>query len=149
MNERRPERRQEQERAEKPALSAADLKQIIQSYDYAATQALVRSAQQWGVYLQQNKLQSSQIRTLFSSVRQIEMQWRTAAPGSPEERSAVTQLVLLKPKLEYQAGRNPEVRPLADLLSPAIDLVGENRAHFQRFVDFFEAIVAYHKDKKE
>lgn len=143
------DRRREQERLDKPALSDADLKRIIQSDDYAATQGLVLSAQQWGSYLQQNGLESSQIRTIFSTVRQIEMMWRGAKPGSSEERGAVTQLILLKPKLEYQAGRNQAVRPLADLLSRAIDQVGERGDYFQRFVDFFEAIVAYHKDKKD
>lgn len=143
------DRRREQDRPVQPTLSDAELKRIIQVDDYAATQLLVQTAQKWGLYLQQHGLQSTQIRTVFSSVRQIEMLWRTAEPGSADERSAITQLVLLKPKLEYQAQRHEEVRPLANLLSPAIDFVGEKRENFQRFADFFEAIVAYHKDEKK
>jgi len=125
----------------------ADLQRIIQREDYESAAALVKTAEQWGGYLKDNKLKTSQIRTIFASVRQIEMLWPVNAPDSADARSAMTQLVLLKPKLAYQAGRTEEVKPLADLLTRAIDLVGEDRANFQRFMDFFEAILAYHKAK--
>ena len=46
----------------------------------------------------------------------------------------------------YQAARERGggVKELTNVLTPAIDLVGENRNRFQNFVDFFEAILAYH-----
>ena len=34
---------------------------------------------------------------------------------------------------------------LKQVLTQAIDLVGRDRARFTRFVEFFEAIMAYHK----
>ena len=55
------------------------------------------------------------------------------------------ELILLKAKMAYQGYRTSEVKGLVDVLTDSIDLVGENRDHFQRFVDFFEAILAYHK----
>ena len=133
--------------AQRQAPPDADLQRIIQRDDYEAAAALVKAAEQWGGFLKDNDLKTSQIRTIFASVRQIEMLWPVSAPDSADARSAITQLVLLKPKLAYQAGRNDEVKPLADLLTRAIDLVGEDRANFQRFMDFFEAILAYHKAK--
>jgi len=41
--------------------------------------------------------------------------------------------------------RGQAVGQLVSVLSPAIDLVGDDRERFERFVEFFEAILAYHK----
>ena len=54
------------------------------------------------------------------------------------------ELLLLKPKLAYQAAREEKVKPLADVLEVAIDQVDGRRERFQRFVELFEAILAYH-----
>jgi CRISPR-associated protein Csm2 len=53
-------------------------------------------------------------------------------------------LLLLQPKLEYQARRQKEVKGLKDVLILAIEQVKGNRERFVRFVEFFEAILAYH-----
>jgi CRISPR-associated protein Csm2 len=91
------------------------------------------------------QLTTAQIRNVFGTVRQIEMSWGPRASES-ERKHAARQLLLLKPKLAYQARRQrgKGVQDLADVLIPAIDLVGEDREQFQNFVDFFEAILAYH-----
>jgi CRISPR-associated protein Csm2 len=91
------------------------------------------------------QLTTAQIRNVFGTVRQIEMSWGPRASES-ERKHAARQLLLLKPKLAYQARRQrgKGVQDLADVLIPAIDLVGEDRERFQNFVDFFEAILAYH-----
>lgn len=90
-------------------------------------------------------LATAQIRTIFGKVRLIEMNWPLFGDVDGQKASkALRDLILLKPKLRYQAERKNEVRDLAELLSQAIDLV-TNRDEFQRFVDFFEAILAYHK----
>ena len=92
-----------------------------------------------------SQLTTAQIRNVFGTVRQIEMSWGLRASES-ERRHAARQLLLLKPKLAYQAKRQrgKGVADLGNVLIPAIDLVGEDRERFQRFVDFFEAILAYH-----
>jgi len=91
------------------------------------------------------QLTTAQIRNVFGTVRQIEMSWGPRASESGRKHAA-RQLLLLKPKLAYQARRQrgKGVQDLADVLIPAIDLVGEDRERFQNFVDFFEAILAYH-----
>jgi len=91
------------------------------------------------------QLTTSQIRNIFGTVRQIEMSWRPRATEK-ERKYAARQLILLKPKLAYQAKRErgKGVQELANVLTPAIDLVGEDRNRFQNFLDFFEAILAYH-----
>lgn len=91
------------------------------------------------------QLTTAQIRNVFGTVRQIEMSWGPQASAA-ERKQAVRQLLLLKPKLAYQAKRQrgKGVEDLSNVLIPAIDLVGEDRERFQNFVDFFEAILAYH-----
>ena len=96
------------------------------------------------------KLSTNQIRNIFGTVRRIEMNWPEKPKDDAERQSAAQaqrELLLLKPKMAYQAKRERGrgVQELTDILSDAIDLVGEDRARFQNFVDFFEAILAYHK----
>ena len=109
-------------------------------------QALVTFAEQTAERLVKAGLTSSQIRNIFTEVRKIEALWET----DPEQ--AVRRLTMLKPKLHYQTARTRQVQGLQEVLIPAIDLVaqaqGEERAkRFQRFMDLFEAILAYHRAK--
>lgn len=127
-------------------VSNDDLKTIIQGDD---TQRLVEVAERVGDELVKQRLTTAQIRNIFGTVRKIEMNWPEHSDSVNEERvrNAQHQLLLLKPKLAYQAKRERGggVQALESVLSPAIDLVGDDRAHFGRFVDFFEAILAYHR----
>lgn len=97
---------------------------------------LVEMAEELGPRLQQGRLTVSQIRNVYGMVKQMEMRGFDA-----------NEFVLLKPKLAYAAARaNAEgVRELRNVLSWAIDEVDNDESKFARFVDFFEAILAYHK----
>jgi CRISPR-associated protein Csm2 len=112
-----------------------------------SSQDAAKSLDDWakriGAVLKSLQLTTSQIRGLFGTVRQIEMNWQRDA-GDVEARAAARQLLLLKPKLAYQGQRVSSVAKLADLLCAAIDFVGTDRNRFGNFVDFFEAILAYH-----
>ena len=131
----------------RPKLSPEDYAAIIERGD---AQKLVAHAEAIGKYLAQVKLPSSQIRGIFGTVRRIEMNWEE---GMPQEKRlwAQRELLLLKPKLAYQAARQrkqsggPGMELLKDVLSDAIERVGKDRERFQHFVDFFEAILAYHR----
>jgi CRISPR-associated protein Csm2 len=130
-----------------PAPTAADLMSIIQQGDAVL---LTRHAQLTGEWLA-NHLSSSQIRNIFTTARQIEALWPIKQDDERSEsdaRRAARQLLLLKPKLAYQTSREQRggtgMKVLADVLSASIDLVGDRREHFQHFMDFFEAILAYH-----
>jgi len=124
------------------------LKTIITDPNGAET--LVKEADKLGKDLARNRLSTSQIRALFGEVRQIEAQWQM---GDSQRQKAERRLILLKPKMAYRAKRERGrgVKELVDVLDPAIDLVIAEKderkkyEHFQRFVDFFEAILAYHK----
>ena len=122
-------------------LSPQDYQKIIVEGD---AKVLTNRAENIGTSLAR-QLTTSQIRNIFGTVRQIEMSW-TARATEKEQKYAARQLILLKPKLAYQAKRErgKGVQELANVLIPAIDLVSDNRHRFQNFVDFFEAILAYH-----
>jgi len=55
--------------------------------------------------------------------------------------------------MDYQTARIPQVRQLKDVLSEAIDYVAngktpeEQTERFKRFMNLFEAILAYHRAK--
>lgn len=125
--------------------SIQELRIIIQGDAVESAQKTVEWAQRLAQALKDKGLKSSQIRNVFGQVRQIEMSW-PLEEGQPDYAGQASRdLILLKPKLAYQAERVPEVAPLAKVLTAGIDLVNGNRIYFQRFVDFFEAILAYHK----
>lgn len=92
-----------------------------------------------------SQLTTSQVRAIFGSVRQIEFNY-----GEDAQR----RLILLKPKMQYRASREGRrggaLKALADTLCEAIDIVTAvdgktQRKRFGYFVEFFEAILAYHK----
>ena len=84
----------------------------------------------------------------MDKTNKIEDMWE----ARPEE--ARRRLNMLKPKLDYQAAREQRtkgVKELRDVLTPAIDYVDrapnpkERNRRFRRFVDLYEAILAYHR----
>ena len=97
---------------------------------------LVKEAEQRGEQLARN-LTTSQIRNIYGAVKKMQMRG-----GELDTHK----LLMLKPKLAYAAKRHGDgVETLRDVLTQAIDAVDNDPANFSRFVDFFEAILAYHK----
>jgi CRISPR-associated protein Csm2 len=132
---------------DRPKLSREDYVAIIERGD---AQRLVGQAEAIGKYLAKVKFPTSQIRGIFGTVRRIEMNWDEGMPPD-KQLWAQRELLLLKPKLAYQAARHKKqtggqgMDLLKDVLSDAIERVGEDRERFRHFVDFFEAILAYHR----
>lgn len=132
-----------------PNLPPEDLQRIITDPDSA--QLLVKHADQIGKRLKEINLTTNQICALFGEVRQIQAQWSMEKPE--QQQKALRRFILLKPKMAYRAKRERgrAVQELVRVLDPAIELVvkepdaTKRKEHFQRFVDFFEAILAYHK----
>lgn len=136
----------QESRQEKPSIpipNRASIERIISRGD---PEELVKWADDIGKAIA-HQVTSSQIRNIFGAARQIQMRWRT------DPASAYRDAVLLRPKLGYFA-RRERGRGMADLeriLSPALEEMSqtqdqaEQQKRFNHFVDFFEAIVAYHK----
>ncbi len=118
--------------------------------DPNGAETLVKTADDLGKNLQHQRLSTSQIRAIFGEVRQIQAEW---SMGKEHRTKALRKLILLKPKMAYRAKRERSraVQALVDVLDPAVDLVVQEKdarkqdENFQRFVEFFEAILAYHK----
>ena len=99
-------------------------------------ETLVKEAEQLGKQLARN-LTTSQIRNIYGAVKKMQMKGKLDTH----------KLLMLKPKLAYAAKRHGGgVDTLKEVLTQAIDHVGGDQQKFNRFVDFFEAILAYHKD---
>lgn len=131
-----------------PAIPQADLKKIVENGD---PETLVRWAQDIGRNLKRLDATRSQVRNIFGTVRQIQMRWQKAE--EQEAFQAYRDAVLLKPKLSYYAHKEKGSKArgmqyLERVLTPALELITGNEAErqqrFNRFADFFEAIVAYH-----
>ena len=131
------------------SISSSDLKTIIT--DRSGAQTLVQSAESLGGQLKEMGLATSQIRALFGEVRQIQAQW--GVDEGDNRQKALRRLILLKPKMAYRARKENSraVQELVDVLQPALDEVVQEKnlkkqsENFQRFVEFFEAILAYHR----
>lgn len=112
---------------------------------------LVQEAERFGRELADGRLSKSQIRNAFGTVRQIDAAWKKNL-SEEEQRDLLREILLLKPRLAYQAKRDRSgtVEPLAKVLSVAIDNVTKTddfvtqTKRFGAFVDLFEAILAYH-----
>ena len=89
---------------------------------------------------------TTQIRNFFGEVKRIQ------AKGFKEEESS---FLLIRPKMAYAEARVlqktaksriSDFKQVMDLSHKAVDLNSEfSEEQFQRFVDFLEAILAYHK----
>lgn len=125
-------------------LSPQEIYEIITQDDRA--DLVVKRASEIGQALSKS-LNTAQIRALFGEVRQIEGQLGI------DPVKAWRRLYLLKPKMAYRVRRAQGygVKDLVAILDPAIDEVlkakGETqqRQYYKNFVEFFEAILAYHK----
>lgn len=125
-------------------ISAQEIQQIITNSERA--DLVVKCADALGQELSR-PLNTSQIRALFGEVRQIE------GLMSIDHKKAWRRLYLLKPKMAYRVRRatGVGVRGLVDVLNPALDEVLKakdeetQKKYFKQFVEFFEAILAYHK----
>lgn len=119
-------------------ISREDAIKIINDGD---AEALVKKARELADTTQ---VSQSQLRRIFGEVRRIEMAWK-----EEEAAAANRRLILLKPRMRYQAvRRGKELEGLERALSELIDRVEGKRDRFKNFVEFLEAVVAYAKDKK-
>lgn len=111
------------------------LKRFVEKEESAPE--MVAFAEKLGGYLQSTRVTTSQIRNAYGNVKKMEMVGWSAATRR--------QLVLIKPRLAYAAGRHrgglEELKKVLDVLIDAVD----EEEKFQKFCQFFEAVLAYHK----
>lgn len=115
------------------SLSEDDARRIVDEGD---AEHLVQKASELGPQLGVNP---TQLRRFFGEVKRIEMLW--SQPGA--EDRARRRAILLEPRLNYQVQRQAQVRSLRSVLQPCLKFAARDRDRFQRFVEFYEALIAY------
>lgn len=123
--------------------SSEEIKKALPEIIKDDYRSLVIAAEILGKCLKEESLSTSQIRNIFSEIKEMEM--RGFKENDTEKR-----LLLLKPKLAYagRPGAKKGTRVLRDILTSAIDDVleeGITKDKFENFCKFFEAILAYHR----
>ncbi|HPR59065.1 MAG TPA: type III-A CRISPR-associated protein Csm2 [Bacteroidales bacterium] len=102
----------------------------------------IQFTDEFGRFLKNNQLTTSQIRNVFGELKRIQMK------GFKEEKTA---FLLLKPKMAYAVARDGKkgLQQLTSVFNKAYDVVdveGKNGPmHFQNLMDLMESILAYHK----
>lgn len=90
-------------------------------------------------------VKTNQIRNVFGHINSI----RTEYKKTKEWNDKIgRELILLKPKLAYAAGRNPDVKGFQEFMFQAIDGVINSPNQKEALENFFaliESVVAYHK----
>ncbi|MEJ5299528.1 MAG: type III-A CRISPR-associated protein Csm2 [Thermodesulforhabdaceae bacterium] len=103
---------------------------------------LVEIAEEVGRRIKEN-VSVNQIRRFLDGARKIESSIRRGEDKEWEKIKA--EIVLLRPKLAYAAGRHNQVKPLAKLLDAAVKSAANSKENFFIFLRFVESIFAYHK----
>lgn len=90
---------------------------------------------------------TSQIRNVFGEVKRIQAK----AQGAANFQVYKSDFYLLRPKMAYAEARvlaktqDSRIKDFRKIMEFAHKEVKDSKENFQRFVDFFEAILAYHK----
>ena len=102
---------------------------------------LIPKIEKFGEYLAKTaNLKTSQIRKFFDAVKKIQNETRVKKSGNIRAR-----ILRIKPQLAYATAKQPrQLKDFADVVHTAIDKVKDEK-DFEYFVEFVEAIVAYHK----
>ena len=107
-----------------------------------------------GKYLKNNKPDSmgikvNQIRRFLDAVRRIEARLKESKSKESKSKEITEEIkgsiILLRPKLAYAAGREEKIKPLMNVLDPAIKSGAESRENFEKLLRLIEGIIAYHR----
>jgi CRISPR-associated protein Csm2 len=92
-----------------------------------------------GKYIDKVNLKMNQIRRFLDGVRRIESDLK-----GKEFEDVKDSIILLRPKLAYAAGREEKVKPLMNVLDPAIKSGYCSINNFKKLMRLIESIIAYH-----
>jgi len=133
-----------------------DYKKELGSLEKINTSRLVEISEEVGKFLVKGKyrvkvksgfeektmdLRMNQVRRFLDSIRRTESELKAKAPFEQIQ----DQIILLRPKLAYAAGREAKVKPLMNVLDPAIKSGALSPENFNKLLRLIEGIVAYHR----
>lgn len=106
----------------------------------------------WGHYFAEDegwnlkKVSTSQIRKFFGALKRIQADFEHMKG----------EIILLDAQLAYAVGRDisngkqsTKIKEFYDLIGPLLRSINEDKYKFKNFVNVFEALVAYHKEKED
>jgi CRISPR-associated protein Csm2 len=106
----------------------------------------------WGHYFAEDqdryfkKVSTSQLRKFFGALKRIQADFDQMKG----------EIILLDAQLAYAVGRDvsngkqsTKIKEFYDLIGPLLRAIKEDKKMFKNFVNVFEAIVAYHKEKED
>lgn len=101
---------------------------------------------------------TSQIRNIFGEAKRIQAKASQPDANASEldpsdklNKKIISDLLLLRPKMAYAEARvvmkskESRIKDFRKVMNEANKAVGDSEENLQRFIDFFEAILAYHK----
>lgn len=109
-------------------------------------ESIEKIAREQGEKFFQLRIKINQIRNFYSTVAKIRNDFHLKSKKFSDEIRR--ELIMLKPKLAYAAGKNQEVRPFQELFDEAISGIINSKNPAKALENFFflaEAVVAYHK----
>jgi CRISPR-associated protein Csm2 len=113
----------------------------ISDYDY-----LVTKAEEFGKRLKNNNVKRSQFRRVFTHIKKIQT---TIESKEYNENDSIPdyilkEILLLKPKMAYTAGRHENIKDFYEVVVKFTNKM-KTVVEFNRFYDFVEATLAYHR----
>lgn len=105
----------------------------------AANKEMVTFAEQRGRELVEGKLTNSKIRSIYGEIKRIQ--------GAKDFEKSKSSFYLLKPKVAYAYGREPQNRGLKlfkEIFDGAFPYVTDDKT-YNNFCNLMEAILAYHR----
>jgi len=104
---------------------------------------------------QKDRLKTHQLRNVFSAIEKMRTLHKRIVKAKNEAEvkkmkdDLEMQLIMLKPKIAYAAGRQKSVRynffPLVEGAVDAVDRANHSDKAYSRFFALMESVVAYHK----
>ncbi len=125
-------------------VSQADMERILHGSSLEDVELLNKKADEIGKQIKNGGVSVSQIRNFFGELRRVQLEL-ARQDGDQLQEKEYRQLMRLGTLLRYQAARHQVLKPLTETIFMAIQSVGQDRKAFENFVDFVEAIVAYHR----
>ncbi len=107
---------------------------------------LVKKAEEFGIRLKERDVKSSQFRRVFGHIKKIQ----NDVESKKYEKTAdipgeiLKEILLLKPKMAYTAGRHKNLKDFYDVVVTFVNGM-KTVMEFNRFYDFVEATLAYHR----
>lgn len=128
----------------------------IERMDQATAQEINQEAwDQADAFVNKDRLKTHQLRNVFSAIEKMRTQYKRiqrikdADKRSAEMGKLDMDLILLKPKIAYAAGKQRSVRfNFFPFVQGAVDAVGNSRDKDKAYQNFFalmESVVGYHK----